>query len=194
MSQQTSISSTSSASAEPESSSAAEEDGGSPPPPPPNTPTDSSGDGVFHHHAPTLAASTPSYSRTLAIRLVPYVDASRLNPDLIPSIAGATAGFASGIVTCPLDVIKTKLQAQGGWARTSSRKQGAPGQARYRGLVGTSRMIWQEEGLRGMYRGLGPLILGYLPTWMVYFTVYEKTKTILDPSQFVDPFRRRSAY
>jgi hypothetical protein len=34
-----------------------------------------------------------------------------------------------------------------------------------------------------MYRGLGPLILGYLPTWMVYFTVYETTKKSLDGSR-----------
>ena len=46
-------------------------------------------------------------------------------------------------------------------------------------------MILHEEGFRGMYRGLGPLILGYLPTWMVYFTVYEKVKSMLDTSMFV---------
>lgn len=50
----------------------------------------------------------------------------------------------------------------------------------YRGLVGTAKTIWSEEGVRGMYRGLGPLILGYLPTWTVYFTVYEKAKGVLD--------------
>lgn len=37
-------------------------------------------------------------------------------------------------------------------------------------------MIWKEEGVKGMYRGLGPIILGYLPTWAVYFTVYERCK------------------
>ena len=49
-------------------------------------------------------------------------------------------------------------------------------------------MIWREEGVRGMYRGLGPLILGYLPTWMVYFTVYEKTKATLEPGSRCHPF------
>jgi hypothetical protein len=29
-----------------------------------------------------------------------------------------------------------------------------------------------------MYRGLGPTILGYLPTWAIYFTVYDGIKTI----------------
>jgi hypothetical protein len=27
-----------------------------------------------------------------------------------------------------------------------------------------------------MYRGLGPMLLGYLPTWAVYMAVYEKSK------------------
>lgn len=27
-----------------------------------------------------------------------------------------------------------------------------------------------------MYRGLGPMLLGYLPTWAVYLTVYENTR------------------
>jgi len=92
------------------------------------------------------------------------------------SISGALGGFASGIATCPLDVIKTKLQAQGGW-RTADAGGGHVGQPkRYNGLLGTGKIIWRDEGFRGMYRGLGPIILGYLPTWAVYFTMYDKTK------------------
>ncbi|KAK3942244.1 hypothetical protein QBC46DRAFT_362694 [Diplogelasinospora grovesii] len=91
------------------------------------------------------------------------------------ALAGAIGGFTSGIVTCPLDVIKTKLQAQGGFAAIQKgRHVGHP--KVYDGLVGTARVIWREEGIRGMYRGLGPIILGYLPTWAVWFTVYNKSK------------------
>ena len=46
----------------------------------------------------------------------------------------------------------------------------------YNGLFGTASVIWREEGIRGMYRGLGPIVLGYLPTWAVWFTVYNKSK------------------
>ena len=93
------------------------------------------------------------------------------------ALAGALGGFTSGVVTCPLDVIKTKLQAQGGF-RAAQQPNAArgPGTVVYSGMLGTARVIWREEGLRGMYRGLGPIILGYLPTWAVWFTVYGKSK------------------
>ncbi len=90
------------------------------------------------------------------------------------ALAGAAGGFTSGVITCPLDVIKTKLQAQGGFrTQNANPSQGA---VVYQGMLGTARVIWREEGLRGMYRGLGPIIMGYLPTWAVWFTVYGKSK------------------
>jgi solute carrier family 25 folate transporter 32 len=92
------------------------------------------------------------------------------------ALAGAIGGFTSGVVTCPLDVIKTKLQAQGGFRAQQANTSKIPTNIVYRGMLGTARIIWKEDGLRGMYRGLGPIILGYLPTWAVWFTVYGKSK------------------
>lgn len=43
-------------------------------------------------------------------------------------------------------------------------------------LAGTFNKIMRTEGFRGLYRGLGPTIFGYLPTWAIYFTVYDKVK------------------
>ncbi|MCJ1473052.1 hypothetical protein MMC13_001701 [Lambiella insularis] len=94
-------------------------------------------------------------------------------PYVVP-IAGGLAGAVSGVVSCPLDVIKTKLQAQGGF---KGQKEGISlSAAAYRGVVGTADTIWREEGLRGLYRGLGPMLLGYVPTWAVYLTVYNKAQ------------------
>ncbi len=98
---------------------------------------------------------------------------TKLPPPYIVPFCGAWAGVASGIVTCPLDVIKTKLQAQGGFQR---RRGGISAVMASRGMIKTAESIWKEEGLRGMYRGLGPMLLGYLPTWAVYLTVYERSK------------------
>ncbi|KAL9014980.1 MAG: hypothetical protein Q9173_000393 [Seirophora scorigena] len=90
-------------------------------------------------------------------------------------LCGATAGAVSGLVSCPLDVIKTKLQAQGGFQ--IPRQDVGLTAAAYRGVSGTAATIWKEEGVRGMYRGLGPMLLGYVPTWAVYLTVYNKAQT-----------------
>ncbi|KAI9303406.1 mitochondrial carrier domain-containing protein [Cunninghamella echinulata] len=83
------------------------------------------------------------------------------------AIAGAGAGVASSIVVVPLDVVKTRLQNQG---------KGKPGVLLYHGTTGTLSRIWKEEGIRGLYRGLGPTIFGYLPTWAIYFTAYDYCK------------------
>ncbi|KAF8634172.1 hypothetical protein AX15_001037 [Amanita polypyramis BW_CC] len=82
-------------------------------------------------------------------------------------IAGAGGGLVSSIATCPLDVIKTKLQAQ----------RAVVGQPGYLGVSDTIHKILREDGIRGFYRGLGPTILGYLPTWAIYFAVYDGIKT-----------------
>ncbi|CAE6461355.1 unnamed protein product [Rhizoctonia solani] len=92
------------------------------------------------------------------------------------AIAGAGAGLVSSVVTCPLDVIKTKLQAQ-------SIAHGSHG---YLGIRDTIASILRNQGLRGLYRGLGPTILGYLPTWAIYFSVYDETKKRLGDNEYGD--------
>ncbi|KXJ90794.1 mitochondrial carrier domain-containing protein [Microdochium bolleyi] len=100
------------------------------------------------------------------------------------ALAGALGGLTSGIVTCPLDVIKTKLQAQGGFM-TIAKGRHVSHHKVYEGLTGTAGVIWKDEGIRGLYRGLGPIILGYLPTWAVWFTVYNKSKVFLAEKDLV---------
>ncbi|KAF9465712.1 mitochondrial NAD transporter, partial [Collybia nuda] len=81
--------------------------------------------------------------------------------------AGAGGGLVASIATCPLDVVKTKLQAQ----------RAIQGQRGYLGILDTVKTILRDNGFRGLYRGLGPTILGYLPTWAIYFAVYDGIKT-----------------
>ena len=104
---------------------------------------------------------------TLAVRCAAIPNTS------VNALCGAAAGIASGIVTCPLDVIKTRLQAQGSFRPRNHKK---PSRAVYNGLLGTARVIWSHDGFRGMYRGLGPMLLGYIPTWAVYMSVYDYSK------------------
>lgn len=63
---------------------------------------------------------------------------------------------------CPLDVAKTRLQNQG---------KRVP--LEYVGTFGTLGTIWKNEGIRGLYHGLSPTLLGYLPNWAIYFAFYD---------------------
>ncbi|CAD6573356.1 MAG: hypothetical protein CYPHOPRED_005128 [Cyphobasidiales sp. Tagirdzhanova-0007] len=87
-------------------------------------------------------------------------------------ISGAGAGLVSSIVTCPLDVVKTRLQARGGMLHVGS-------VGSVDGLVGILNGIYRSDGLKGLYTGLAPTIYGYLPTWAIYFTVYDRVKASL---------------
>ncbi|OQN99042.1 hypothetical protein B0A48_14903 [Cryoendolithus antarcticus] len=133
-----------------------------------------------HNHGPSTSINPTNTVRhdSAQYRRLARWSAGLSNPAVV-SFSGAVAGFASGIVTCPLDVIKTKLQAQGSFSHPSVRKGVVSGGAVYRGMIGTARTIIRQDGVKGMYRGLGPMLLGYLPTWAVYMSVYDMTKTSL---------------
>ncbi|WVF68212.1 hypothetical protein IAT40_002977 [Kwoniella sp. CBS 6097] len=87
-------------------------------------------------------------------------------PQFHSMTAGAGAGLVASITTCPLDVVKTRLQAQ----------HVAKGAEGYEGVGMIIRRIWNAAGPKGFYRGLGPTLAGYLPTWGIYFTVYDLVK------------------
>lgn len=59
-------------------------------------------------------------------------------------IAGAGAGCLTAIATCPLDVLKTRLQNEQTRTDRSTR----------RSISASLRWIWTQEGLRGLYRGV----------------------------------------
>ena len=131
----------------------------------------------YAHSSPNMAAQKAPED-SLALRK-PFsslaVYTARLPNTSINSFCGAMAGVASGIVTCPLDVIKTKLQAQSSFRSLDDSQKKSPRKL-YSGMIGTARTIWSQDGLRGMYKGLGPMLGGYLPTWAVYMTVYEGSR------------------
>lgn len=101
---------------------------------------------------------------------------SRCSTSQLITLAGAASGFFAGVVVCPLDVIKTKIQARGG--AEGSRTGRVKGEKGFKamGFLETLKSTLRHEGVRGLYRGLVPITIGYLPTWTIYFTVYEKAK------------------
>lgn len=97
---------------------------------------------------------------------------TNISDDNINAISGAIAGVTAGVVVCPLDVAKTRLQAQGGLL---VKRDGW----KYSGIIGTVSTIFKDEGIRGLYRGIVPIVIGYIPTWTIYFFLYEKSKALL---------------
>lgn len=115
-------------------------------------------------------------------------------------IAGAGAGCTTSLVTCPMDVVKTRLQSQaiprhanphaiiiqsmlmssngdgnGKKKKPYHNNQSIPP---YRGTVPSLKRIFKEEGIRGLYRGLNPTLIGYLPAHAIYFSVYTSAKRL----------------
>ncbi|AOA62266.1 Mitochondrial NAD+ transporter [Komagataella phaffii CBS 7435] len=113
---------------------------------------------------------------------------SFITKENVTPISGALAGLIAGIAVCPLDVAKTRLQAQGAFLQSKNvdhKLHQVFENKRYQGLVQTIKTITREEGIRGLYRGLVPISIGYLPTWMIYFTMYETCQKFLDRTSFI---------
>lgn len=80
-------------------------------------------------------------------------------------VAGGLAGVASWVCCYPLDVVKSRLQAQG---------QGpGGGPARYRGVVDCVRRSVREEGLPVLWRGLGTAVARAFVVNGAIFSAYE---------------------
>lgn len=70
-----------------------------------------------------------------------------------------------------MDTVKARLQTQS-WAALAPGEGGTP-QPQYRNFADGLRQMWRLEGLRGLYRGFGPTVLGSMPASCLYFTTYE---------------------
>jgi solute carrier family 25, member 44 len=78
-------------------------------------------------------------------------------------MAGAAGEVASGIVWVPTDIVTQKLQVQG--PNTSAH--------RYSGGWDCLTRILADEGIAGLYRGLGPTLATYVPSTAVQFASYQ---------------------
>ncbi|KAH7103668.1 mitochondrial tricarboxylate transporter [Auriculariales sp. MPI-PUGE-AT-0066] len=81
-------------------------------------------------------------------------------------VAGMAAGLTEAVVAVtPSETIKTKL--------IDDAKRPQP---RFNGLVHGTRIIIAEEGLRGIYRGLGPVMMRQGANSAIRFTTYSMLK------------------
>jgi solute carrier family 25 phosphate transporter 23/24/25/41 len=89
--------------------------------------------------------------------------------NLATGIIGATSGAFGATVVYPLNVVRTRLQTQG----TVMHK------ATYTGVVDATRKTIQNEGVRGLYKGLTPNLLKVAPALSITWVVYENAKKAL---------------
>ena len=82
-------------------------------------------------------------------------------------VMSSVAKLVAGAVTYPYQVVRSRLQNYDAEARFG------------KGIVGVSRRLWAEEGVRGFYRGLVPGVVRVLPATWVTFLVYENVKFYL---------------
>ena len=95
------------------------------------------------------------------------VPRSALSASLVESVAGFSAGVVSCLAAHPLDLLKNRLQLN-----TTSRSR--PGDS-YRIL---RNVIRDEGGVRALYRGLWPNLLGNSLGWGLYFLFYGNLKEL----------------
>lgn len=98
-------------------------------------------------------------------------------------VAGGLGGMAGAIATCPLDVVKTRLQSD---VYTKSYNQSIKSKnfliksAQHFGetfsILGN---VYRTEGTRALFKGLGPNLAGVIPARSINFVTYGTTKQFL---------------
>lgn len=113
------------------------------------------------------------------IRALASVPASRaLNlPQLC--FAGGFSALPTALVMVPAERIKCLLQIQQAQGTNS---KGESKVKQYKGFGDCARQIYQQDGLKGLYKGMLLTLLRDVPGCMVYFGVYTVAKNALGDS------------
>ena len=120
---------------------------------------------------------------------------------IVHLLAGGIGGSVGAVVTCPLEVIQTRLQSSAfrlqrsallgvDISRTLSPTLVVNPRAvsrrktinRYSGFFPYLRQMVKTEGYGALFKGLGPTLLGVTPSRAIYFAIYTKNKDFLNAS------------
>lgn len=96
---------------------------------------------------------------------------------LVHFYAAVTAGIVTGTVTCPIWVVKTRIQLDKSQAQKRIAAEGIE-LRRYRNALDCTMQTIRHEGIRGLYRGLGASYLGVSES-TIQFVLYEQMKAAL---------------
>ncbi|OKL57433.1 hypothetical protein UA08_07181 [Talaromyces atroroseus] len=84
-------------------------------------------------------------------------------------VIGAFSGALGASFVYPLNVLRTRLQAQGTVLHPAT----------YDGIMDVTRKTYRTEGLRGFYKGITPNMLKVAPAVSISYIVYENSKRFL---------------
>ena len=76
-------------------------------------------------------------------------------------LAGACAGTVALVVCYPMDVVRTRMMVQGGERLFQA------------GVLGTARLIAQQDGLATFYRGFSTAVIAVVPSNAVFYAAYD---------------------
>ncbi|CAO2177186.1 unnamed protein product [Urochloa humidicola] len=127
--------------------------------------------GLYRGLSPTIVALFPTWAVTFSVYnhvkgLLHSEGGDNSEPSVQANVLAAScAGIATATATNPLWVVKTRLQTQGM----------RPGVVPYRSILSALQRIAKEEGIRGLYSGLLPSLVGVAHV-AIQLPVYEKVK------------------
>ncbi|XP_021904094.1 mitochondrial substrate carrier family protein B-like isoform X1 [Carica papaya] len=120
------------------------------------------------HRLPYSSVNFYSYERYKKfLYMIPGMDSHRENMSAnlgVHFVAGGLAGITAASATYPLDLVRTRLAAQ-------------TNVMYYRGIGHALQTIIREEGVLGLYKGLGATLLGVGPNIAISFSVYETLRS-----------------
>ncbi|KAK5098287.1 hypothetical protein LTS08_006420 [Lithohypha guttulata] len=89
--------------------------------------------------------------------------------NFITGAIGASSGAISATVVYPINVLRTRLQAQGTVLHRPT----------YTGIADVTRKTIQNEGWKGLFKGVTPNLLKVAPAVSISYIVYENSKSLL---------------
>ncbi|CCD24213.1 Rim2p NDAI_0C05540 [Naumovozyma dairenensis CBS 421] len=107
-------------------------------------------------------------------------------------VAGGIGGMAGAVVTCPFDLVKTRLQSDIYQSIYKSKVKSATtmtsnskilnsiiqGGTHFKETFGILGNVYKREGFRSLFKGLGPNLVGVIPARSINFFTYGTTKEI----------------
>lgn len=89
-------------------------------------------------------------------------------PNYLVLTMGATSGTFGATMVYPVNLLRTRLQAQGTYAHPYH----------YKGFFDVARQTFQREGFQGLYKGLLPNLAKVAPAVSISYLMYENLKKL----------------